>query len=75
MRRSDGGYQYVDLTSELTPYGQLPPSEQGEFGQQTRFAAARFSFQQHQSAAALLSAFQLHFQRRFDAQLFVLQFL
>jgi transglutaminase-like putative cysteine protease len=26
------GYQYVDLTSELTPYGELPPAEQGEFG-------------------------------------------
>jgi transglutaminase-like putative cysteine protease len=26
-----GRYLYLDLTSELTPYGQLPPSEQGEF--------------------------------------------
>ena len=25
------GYQFVDLTSEFTPYGQLPPAEQGEF--------------------------------------------
>ncbi len=25
------GYQFVDLTSEFTPYGQLPPDEQGEF--------------------------------------------
>ncbi len=32
VKRPQGGYQYVDLTSELTPYGQLPPSEQGEFG-------------------------------------------
>jgi transglutaminase-like putative cysteine protease len=27
----DGGYRFVDLTSELTPWGELPPSEQGEF--------------------------------------------
>src|SRR5439155_97503 len=27
-----GGYLYLDLTSELTPFGSLPPSEQGEFG-------------------------------------------
>ncbi|HEU4760706.1 MAG TPA: DUF3857 domain-containing transglutaminase family protein [Gemmatimonadales bacterium] len=27
-----GGYEYVDLTSSLTPFGQLPPAEQGEFG-------------------------------------------
>jgi len=32
VKKPAGGYQYVDLTSELTPYGQLPPSEQGEFG-------------------------------------------
>lgn len=25
------GYLYLDLTSDLTPYGQLPPSEQGGF--------------------------------------------
>lgn len=27
-----GGYLYLDLTSDLTPFGSLPPSEQGEFG-------------------------------------------
>lgn len=27
-----GRYEYADLTSSLTPLGQLPPSEQGEFG-------------------------------------------
>jgi hypothetical protein len=26
-----GGYRFADLTSELTPWGELPPSEQGEF--------------------------------------------
>jgi transglutaminase-like putative cysteine protease len=26
------GYLYLDLTSELTPFGSLPPAEQGEFG-------------------------------------------
>jgi transglutaminase-like putative cysteine protease len=26
-----GGYLYLDLTAELTPFGQLPPSEQGGF--------------------------------------------
>lgn len=26
------GYQYVDLTSDLTPLGELPPSDQGQFG-------------------------------------------
>jgi hypothetical protein len=26
------GYLYLDLTSELTPLGSLPPAEQGEFG-------------------------------------------
>ncbi|HXI19803.1 MAG TPA: DUF3857 domain-containing transglutaminase family protein, partial [Gemmatimonadales bacterium] len=26
-----GGRTYVDLTSDLTPFGQLPPSDQGEF--------------------------------------------
>ncbi len=31
VARPDGGYRYVDLTSELTPWGELPPSEQGEF--------------------------------------------
>ncbi len=32
VKKPGGGYQYVDLTSDLTPYGELPPSEQGEFG-------------------------------------------
>ncbi len=27
-----GGRVYLDLTSDLTPYGSLPPAEQGEFG-------------------------------------------
>jgi len=27
-----GGYQFVDPTSELTPWGELPPSDQGQFG-------------------------------------------
>jgi uncharacterized protein DUF3857/transglutaminase superfamily protein len=26
------GYLYLDLTAELTPFGSIPPSEQGEFG-------------------------------------------
>lgn len=29
--RPSGGYDFVDLTSELTPWGELPPAEQGEF--------------------------------------------
>lgn len=32
VARPDSGYVFVDLTSELTPWGQLPPREQGEFG-------------------------------------------
>lgn len=32
VKRPWGGYLFVDLTSDLTPYGSLPPSEQGEFG-------------------------------------------
>ena len=32
VRRPWGGYLFVDLTSDLTPYGSLPPAEQGEFG-------------------------------------------
>jgi len=32
VARPDSGYQFVDLTSELTPWGELPPAEQGEFG-------------------------------------------
>lgn len=27
-----GGYEYTDLTADLFPYGQLSPTEQGEFG-------------------------------------------
>jgi transglutaminase-like putative cysteine protease len=27
-----GGYQFVDLTADLVPYGDLPSAEQGEFG-------------------------------------------
>ncbi|HEV7596119.1 MAG TPA: DUF3857 domain-containing protein [Gemmatimonadaceae bacterium] len=30
--RVGSGYQFVDLTAALTPFGQLPPDEQGEFG-------------------------------------------
>ena len=30
--RVDGGYHFTDLTSSLTPYGELPPGEEGEFG-------------------------------------------
>jgi hypothetical protein len=26
------GYQYLDLTAELTPFDELPPSDQGQFG-------------------------------------------
>jgi transglutaminase-like putative cysteine protease len=32
VERPWGGYLYVDLTSELTPFGSLPPSEHGQFG-------------------------------------------
>lgn len=34
VERREGGvtkYDFVDLTSELTPWGELPPAEQGEF--------------------------------------------
>jgi hypothetical protein len=27
-----GGFQFLDLTAEIVPYGDLPPDEQGEFG-------------------------------------------
>jgi uncharacterized protein DUF3857/transglutaminase superfamily protein len=30
--RKESGYQFVDLTAGLTPFGQLPYEEQGEFG-------------------------------------------
>ncbi len=30
--RRESGYQFVDLTASLTPFGQLPSAEQGEFG-------------------------------------------
>ena len=29
---ASGGRIYLDLTSDLTPYGELPPSEEGSFG-------------------------------------------
>ncbi|HEX2779274.1 MAG TPA: DUF3857 domain-containing transglutaminase family protein, partial [Gemmatimonadaceae bacterium] len=32
VKRPDGKYLYLDLTSELTPVGSLPYGEQGEFG-------------------------------------------
>ena len=31
VARPDSGYTFVDLTSEFTPWGELPPAEQGEF--------------------------------------------
>ena len=31
MRDAASRFLFVDLTSDLTPYGSLPPSEQGEF--------------------------------------------
>jgi transglutaminase-like putative cysteine protease len=30
--RQGDGYLYTDMTSDLTPYGRLPPQEQGQFG-------------------------------------------
>lgn len=30
--KRESTYQFVDLTAALTPFGQLPPDEQGEFG-------------------------------------------
>ena len=30
--RERSGWQFVDLTASMTPYGELPPDEQGEFG-------------------------------------------
>ncbi|HEX6534731.1 MAG TPA: DUF3857 domain-containing transglutaminase family protein [Gemmatimonadaceae bacterium] len=32
VERPAGGYTFVDLTADLTPYGSIPPAEQGEFG-------------------------------------------
>lgn len=32
VERPGGGYTFLDLTSELTPYGSVVPSYQGEFG-------------------------------------------
>jgi hypothetical protein len=32
VERPGGGYTFLDLTSELTPYGAVVPSYQGEFG-------------------------------------------
>ena len=31
VARPDSGYTFADLTSELTPWGELPPAEYGEF--------------------------------------------
>ena len=31
LERPDGGYQFVDLTASLTPFGELPYAVQGEF--------------------------------------------
>ena len=32
VARPGGGFQFLDLTAEIVPYGDLPPDEQGEFG-------------------------------------------
>ena len=32
VRLDDGHYQFVDLTADVVPYGDLPSGEQGEFG-------------------------------------------
>ena len=32
VAKPSGGWQFLDLTAEIVPYGDLPPSEQGEFG-------------------------------------------
>ena len=32
VAKPGGGWQFLDLTAEVVPYGDLPPSEQGEFG-------------------------------------------
>ncbi|HEX8693984.1 MAG TPA: DUF3857 domain-containing transglutaminase family protein [Longimicrobium sp.] len=32
VEKPGGGYTFLDLTAELTPYGSVPPSYQGEFG-------------------------------------------
>jgi transglutaminase-like putative cysteine protease len=32
VEKPGGGYTFLDLTAELTPFGALPPSYQGEFG-------------------------------------------
>jgi transglutaminase-like putative cysteine protease len=32
VAKPGGGYQFLDLTAEIVPYGDLPPDEQGEFG-------------------------------------------
>ncbi|HUO52371.1 MAG TPA: DUF3857 and transglutaminase domain-containing protein, partial [Gemmatimonadaceae bacterium] len=32
VAKPGGGYQYLDLTAEIVPFGDLPPDEQGEFG-------------------------------------------
>ena len=32
VAKPGGGFQFLDLTAEIVPYGDLPPDEQGEFG-------------------------------------------
>lgn len=32
VAKPGGGFQFLDLTAEIVPYGALPPDEQGEFG-------------------------------------------
>ena len=32
VAKPGGGWQFLDLTAEIVPYGDLPPDEQGEFG-------------------------------------------
>jgi transglutaminase-like putative cysteine protease len=32
VAKPGGGYQFLDLTAEIVPYGDLPPDEQDEFG-------------------------------------------
>jgi transglutaminase-like putative cysteine protease len=32
VAKPGGGWQFLDLTAEIVPYGDMPPDEQGEFG-------------------------------------------
>jgi transglutaminase-like putative cysteine protease len=32
VAKPGGGWQFLDLTAEIVPYGEIPPDEQGEFG-------------------------------------------